>query len=66
MIARYHMRKNGRMVESNSKTTLEWYRSELLKHWFKGARIRHIIQVWPDGFKTNRVYEINTGKQLFP
>lgn len=39
----YHMQSNDYMVESDKKETLEWYRSDLHRGLFKGARIKHVV-----------------------
>ena len=62
----YHMQSNDYMVESDKKETLEWYRSDLHRGLFKGARIKHVVQFRPDLIKINRIYKISNGQQIWP
>jgi len=59
MSTRYHMHKNGLVVEHYYKATLESIRRADAR--FKGARINHVLQLRPDLLPVGVVYHINGG-----
>ena len=56
METRYHMQKQGLMVEHHFKVTLEHIRK--LDKRFKGARIKSVLQAYPSKIKTGVIYEL--------
>jgi hypothetical protein len=57
MKARFHMHKNGLMVEHNTREAMIAIRRNDPR--FKGARIAHIIQMRPDIIELGTVYALN-------
>lgn len=53
---RYHMQKNGVMVEHHYRKTLEAIRRTDTR--FKRARIKHVIQCKPSSVRVGVVYEL--------
>lgn len=63
MIARYQLRKDNKMIEHHSKAWLVWFRATYRPLFYR-AKIRHIIQAYPDKVKEGYVYDINTGEEV--
>lgn len=57
---RYHMQKNGLMVEHTAYEVLLCRRKYDPR--FKGARIRDVLQLRPSEIELGKVYECGTGE----
>ena len=53
---RFHMNKNGLMVEHHYRETLESIRKTDAR--FKGAHIKDVLQLMPDKCRVGVVYQI--------
>lgn len=56
MKLRYHMQRNGLMVEHTQRQKLEEIRRSDTR--FKGAHIREVIQARPQEVKVGIIYEV--------
>ncbi len=56
---RYHMNKNGLLIEHYYRETLESIRKADSR--FKGCRIRHVLQMIPQDVPVGVVINVNTG-----